>query len=77
MKRRDSVKHIIKENSLLSNNQIYNCEIAKLIQKVTLHEAPSSISLVFKEQRRIEGMTTRSFSDIFIPSARDEPEAEF
>ena len=62
------MRNIMKEKSLLSNNQIYKSEIAKIMQKVSLQEAPTPILSVFQDQRRIGGMNTRSNSDIFIPS---------
>ena len=57
----------MKENSLLSNYQIYVSEISKIMQKVALQEAPLAISSVFREQRRMSGMSTRSTSNIFLP----------
>ena len=60
----------MKQNMLLSNNQIFKSEISKIMQKVALQEAPLSILSVFQEQRRPGGMNTRSNSNIFIPFSK-------
>ena len=70
LKSRDSVKNVMKENFLLSNNQICMCETSKVMQKVALQEAPLAISSVFQGQRRERGMNTRSSSNIFLPFTR-------
>ena len=57
LKPRDSVRALMKENNLLSVNQIYHLEIAKLMQ---LSDIPSPFSEIFQGQARQSEMSSRS-----------------
>ena len=60
MKPYESVRELLKEQNILSVNQIFNVEIAKLMQRLHLGEAPKSISNIFTNQRRVINVQTRS-----------------
>ena len=68
LKPRDSVRTIMKENKLLSVNQIYHLEISKLMQKLTLKSLPSPFYDIFKSQTRTTGTFTRSGTTILQAS---------
>ena len=65
MKRRDSVKSLMSENKILSNNQIYHLEVAKIMQRVTLNSIPAPFIDIFKNQTRPSRMVTRCSSRYF------------
>ncbi len=70
LKPRDSVRSLMKENNLLSVNQIYHLEVAKLMQKYALKTIPSPFLSIFENQIRTLQRSTRSGSSIAIaPSA--------
>ena len=56
----ESVRELLKEQNILSVNQIFNVEIAKLMQRLHLGEAPNAISNIFTDQRRLLNVQTRS-----------------
>ena len=60
LKPRDSVRALMKENNLLSVNQIYHLEIAKLMQKHALSDIPSPFSEIFQGPARQSEMSSRS-----------------
>ena len=64
----ESVRELLKEQNILSVNQIYNVEILKLMQRVHLGDAPDSISSIFDTQRREVNVQTRSHSLFFQSS---------
>ena len=70
LKPRDSVRDIMKENKLLSVNQIYQVEIAKLMHKHTLGDIPSPFKDIFQSQVRQSGMRSRSNSQIIQAPSR-------
>ena len=70
LKPRDSVRQLMKENKLLSVNQIYNIELAKIMQKHTLGSLPESFTPIFKDQTRLTQMQSRSAINIIPASTR-------
>ena len=58
----------MKENNLLSVNQIYHIEISKLMQKYALKTIPSPFISIFKKLTRTSSTTTRSGTTI-IPGS--------
>ena len=68
LKPRDSVREIMKENKFLSVNQIYNIELAKIMQKNALGSLPTPLKLVFQGQTRQTQIQSRSATNI-IPAA--------
>ena len=66
LKPRDSVRALMKENKLLSVNQIYHLEIAKIMQKYTLKTIPIPFLKIFEGQIRTSRTRTRSASSIAI-----------
>ena len=62
LKPRDSVRNLMKENNLLSVNQIYHLEVAKIMQKYTLKKIPSPFLEIFESQIRTSRTRTRSAS---------------
>ena len=64
LKPRDSVRSLMKENGLLSVNQIYHLEVAKLMQKLALKSIPSSFNYIFQGQTRSSRTSTRSGTSI-------------
>ena len=64
LKPRDSVRDIMKENKLLSVNQIYHLEVAKLMQKYALRNIPLPFIDIFDDQTQTSRTRTRSNSSI-------------
>ena len=60
---RDSVRPLMKEQHLLSVNQIYQSEIGKVMQRVVLGSSPKSFIDMFDLQRKRCDVRTRSSSD--------------
>ena len=65
LKPRDSVREIMKENKLLSVNQIYELEISKIMQKLALGVIPTPFQNIFRDQVRVSGTTTTRSATIF------------
>ena len=65
MKRRDSVKSLMKENGMLSVNQIFHLETAKIMQRVSLGAIPVPFIDIFRNQTRTATMVTRYSSNFF------------
>ena len=59
LKPRESVRSVMKENNLLSVNQIYHLEVSKLMQKYTLKTIPSPFYNIFQRQIRTSSTSTR------------------
>ena len=66
LKPRDSVRSLMKENKLMSVNQIYELETCKIMQQVVLEVAPQPLLDLFENQIRPLTTQTRSSSH-FIP----------
>ena len=64
LKPRDSVRAVMKEHKLLSVNQIYHLEVAKIMQKYSLKTIPSPFFDIFRGQIRTTQTRTRSASSI-------------
>jgi len=64
LKPRDSVRHLMKENKLLSMNQIYHLEVAKVMQKFSLKTIPTPFFDIFERQIRTSQTRTRSGSTV-------------
>ena len=62
LKPKDSVRSIMKENNLMSVNQIYHLEVSKIMQRVVLEVAPKPITLLFENEVRTHSTRTRSAS---------------
>ena len=65
LKKRDSVKTLMKENEIMSVNQIFHSEIAKIMRRVDLNTIPTPFIDIFKNQRRTATMVTRCSSNLF------------
>ena len=59
----------MKENKLMSVNQIYHLEVGKVMQRVVLEVAPKPITLLFENQIMNRSARTRSASH-FIANSR-------
>ena len=70
LKPRDSVREIMKENKLFSVNQIYNLELAKLMQKHALGTLPAPFSDMFRDQMRQTHIQSRSAMQIIQAASR-------
>ena len=57
---------------MLSVNQVFHLEIAKLMQKVTLGAIPIPFIDTFKSQMRTSAMVTRSSSNYFQPCTKSQ-----
>ena len=64
LKSRDSVRDLMKENKLLSVNQIYHLEVAKVMQKYSLKTIPAPFFDIFERQIRTSQTRTRSGSTV-------------
>ena len=64
LKPRDSVRALMKEHKLLSVNQIYHLEVAKIMQKYFLKSIPLPFLDIFDNQIRSARTRTRSASNI-------------
>ena len=58
----------MKENNLLSVNQIYHLEVSKVMQKLALKSIPAPFYDIFKKLTRTSSTTTRSGATI-IPGS--------
>ena len=67
---RQSVRVVMKDNNLLSLNQIYHIEIAKLYHKLENGTIPECFKQLFENQNRATGVNTRSHSNYFQPFCR-------
>ena len=67
---RQSVRQIMKDANLLSNNQIYHSEIAKLYHKLENGTIPECFSQLFENQTRASTIRTRSSPTFFQPFRR-------
>ena len=65
MSNRESVKPLMNENKILSVNQIFHLEIAKIMQRVTLKTIPVPFTDIFQNQLRTTTMVTRCSSNFF------------
>ena len=65
LKKRDSVKTLMKENEIMSVNQIFHSEIAKIMLRVDLSIIPARFIDIFDSQSRTVTMVTRCSSDFF------------
>ena len=63
-KPRDSVRELMKENELLSVHQIYNIELAKIMQKHILGFLPTPLTNIFEDQTRSTQIQSRSATQI-------------
>ena len=54
----------MKENKLMSVNQIYHLEVSKVMQRVVLEVAPKPLTLLFENQIMNRSARTRSASHI-------------
>ena len=70
LKPRDSVREVMKENKLLSVNQIYNVELAKLMQKHALGTLPAPFTDIYRDQLRLSQIQSRSATQVIQPTAR-------
>ena len=70
LKPRDSVREIMKENNLLSVNQIYFVELAKLMHKHALGTLPPPLTRIFLGQTRQTQMVSRAATQIVQPPSR-------
>ena len=68
MKPYESVRELLKEQNILSVNQIFNVEIAKIMQRLHLGEAPKSIFNIFTDQRRVLNVQTLCSHITFLSS---------
>ena len=68
LKPRDSVKTIMKDNGLLSVNQIHHLEVAKVMQRHALKSIPLPFTEIFKKLTRTSTTSTRSGTN-FIQAA--------
>ena len=62
---RDSVRPLMKEQQLLSVNQIYQVEVGKFMHRVNLGSIPKPFTDMFDSQLKRYGVRTRSSSDYF------------
>ena len=60
MKPWESVRELLKEQNIPSVNQVFNVEVAKIMQRLHLEEAPKAISNIFINQRSELHVQTRS-----------------
>ena len=70
LKPRDSVRELMKEHKLLSVQQIFNVELAKVMQKQTLGTLPAALSSIFIEQTRLTQIQSRSATQVSQPPTR-------
>ena len=63
LKPRDSVREIMKENNLLSVNQIFNLEVSKLMQKVALGTATPAFLTLFRNQKKKNEINSKSITN--------------
>ena len=70
LKPRDSVRNLMKENKLLSVNQIYHFETAKLMHRFTISSIPKPLHDIFVSQTRPSNTGTRGASSILPPPSR-------
>ena len=68
LKRRDSVRAIMRENQLLGVNQIYHVEISKIMQKVALGIGPMAFQNLFLKQIKVSEIGSGTISN-FIQGA--------
>ena len=66
----DNVRDLMKENKLLSVNQIYHFEIAKLMHKFTLSSIPKPLHDIFVSQTRPSNTSTRGASSVIPPPSK-------
>ena len=70
---RDSVENLMKDNNILSVNQMYTFEVAKNMQRLALKDVPNSFLSIFDPQFRIPNMSLRSTSNYLpAPSSSDK-----
>ena len=67
LKPRDSTQGVMKDNNILSVNQIYHFEMAKIIQRLALNGAPEAIQSIFEQHSRLVDVNLRSGS-IYLPA---------
>ena len=65
MGKRESVRELMVEQSILSVNQIYHAEIGKVMQRLALGTIPAPFVTMFNSQLRNSGMSTRSSSEYY------------
>lgn len=70
LKPRDSVREIMKENKLLSVNQIFNTELAKLMQQQALGTLPDPFTAIFQSQTRQTQIQSRAATHIMQAPTR-------
>ena len=68
LRRRDSVRAIMKEKKLLSVNQIYHVEISKIMQKIALGTGPTAFQNLFQNQIKVSEIGSGTISN-FIRGA--------
>ena len=76
LKPRDSVRSLMKENKLLSVNQIYHVEVAKIMQKHALGDILSPFMDILQGQIRLTEMRTRSDNVIVQGASRTNKYAQ-
>ena len=76
LKPRDSVRSLMKENKLLSVNQIYHVEVSKIMQRHALGDIPSPFTDMLKGQIRLTEMRTRSDNIIVQGASRTNKYAQ-
>ena len=63
----------MKDNNILSVNQMYTFEVAKNMQRLALKDVPNSFLSIFDPQFRIPNMSLRSTSNYLpAPSSSDK-----
>ena len=62
----------MKENKLMSVNQIYHLEIAKIMQKYSLNDIPSPFMDMFRGRERQSTMRSRSDSTFVQAPSRTQ-----
>ena len=65
LKKRESVKVLMKENKIMSVNQIFHSEIAKIMKRIDLTSIPVPFIDIFHNQIRTSTMVTRCSSNLF------------
>ena len=70
LKPRDSVRSLMKENNLLSVNQIYHLEVCKLMQAFSLNALPNSIIDIFQGQVKLSSTSLRGATSVIQGASR-------
>ena len=55
------------DKNIMSVNQLYHCEVAKIMHMIAINDAPESLISIFAQQSRFSNMNLRSAS-IYLPA---------